>query len=457
MGGINTKNVNINDIVEFKKLIVEFDHLRDSGRTIEDIHSILMSKNDGNDKRWTRSNGRLERKDTCNDVQSIAKVTKKQQLSNKTVQERKKISLEIIQPMYSYLTVVDRVNVSRTSNNYKNALKRSEYWQEIVINFNEYDKKFGYPLNVWALLMQRKASFKSLVITIGSGESEIIESLVSNCNVTEIEVFKMYVIEDLNYLTCYHHSAIVDLLSDNLPRPMSTESKLKTFFPSYDSSRNKAVIPLLAKSENLRDVRLVIGQPGEADVIRTLRNVTSLTVSVIATAQRNDEDLLYLIGVLLKSIESLPRLTLLELKDNIQTQSGRVQIMSKTLSVKSETLKTLIVRFGKLTRIYDIICPSLELMDINSDLHFGNIYLYEDFQEELIYHEALSKEQQKIASYSLLYDMKGRIVIENPGELQNCKFVGVYYDRRNRISYFNYIHLPKNCVHSIQNNNYMYY
>jgi len=523
MGGINSKNININDIVEFRKLVDEFDHLRDNGSSIDDIHnilmskndnrssiddihSIIMSKNDGNDKLWTRSNGRLERKDihsipvkvtkkqqagnvqkstiakkqqagnahkatiakkqqAC-DVQksTIAKkqqadnvqestITKKQQSSNQSVKEHVQVKTELIQPIYSYLTVVERVNVSRTSKFYHETLKGSEYWQDVVINFNDYDKKFGYPLNAWALLMQRKASFKSIVITIGAGESEIIESLVSNCHVNLIELFKIYVIEDLYYLTCYHHSSIVDLLSDENPRPMSVESKLKSFYSLYDRGLNRgSVIPLLAKSDNLRDVRLVIGQPGEAEMIRKLKNLVSLTVSVIATAQRNDEALLYLVVVLLESIEMLPQLTLLELKDNISLPSKSVQIMSKKLSIKSKTIKTLRVRFGKLTRIYDIHCPSLETVDINPDKFFGNIFLYEDFQDELVHHESLNEEQQNSTSYSLIKGMEGRIVIENPGTYNNGKYVGVYYDRLNRISYFNYIHLPKNCIFLDSNN-----
>jgi hypothetical protein len=39
-------------------------------------------------------------------------------------------------------------------------------------------------------------------------------------------------------------------------------------------------------------------------------------------------------------------------------------------------------------------------------------------------------------------------VIENPKTYNNCKYVGVYYDRLNRIMYFNYIHLPNGTRHA---------
>ena len=445
-----------------------------------------------NDTKWTRRNGRLERRDiTKRTKQQVIKqstnrqklsITKKKQPANrqklsitkkKQPANRQKLSItkkkqpvnrqklnitkkrqavkqtsstkiELIQPIFSYLTIIDRIAVSKTSKFYNNALKASDYWQDIVIDFNEYDKRFGYPLNMWALLMQKKASFKALVITIGSGESEIVQSLVSNCKVNQIEKFKMYVTEDLFYLTCYHHSTI-DLLTDENPVPISVESKLKTFYDLYDCMKNEgSVIPKLAQSYYLRDVRLVIYQTGDAEMIRTLTNLVSLTVSVVANARR-DEVLIDLIKVLLDSIEMLPQLTLLSLKDNFNflRMNGRVQIMSKKLSVKSKTLKILRVDFGKFTRLYDIQCPLLEIVDINTCRHYGNIYLYEEFRDILLRHEALSKEQQDYTSYSLINDMRGKIVIENPGSYNNCKYVGVCHDRRNRICYFNYIHLPK--------------
>ena len=419
-----------------------------------------------NDTKWTRRNGRLERRDTTKRTkQQVVKqatikkqravkqaTIKKKQPANRqkltitkkrqAVKQTSSTKIELIQPIFSYLTIIDRIAVSKTSKFYNNALKASDYWQDIVIDFNEYDKRFGYPLNMWALLMQKKASFKALVITIGSGESEIVQSLVSNCKVNQIEKFKMYVTEDLFYLTCYHHSTI-DLLTDENPVPISVESKLKTFYDLYDCMKNEgSVIPKLAQSYYLRDVRLVIYQPGDAEMIRTLTNLVSLTVSVVANARR-DEVLIDLIKVLLDSIEMLPQLTLLSLKDNFLRMNGRVQIMSKKLSVKSKTLKILRVDFGKLTRLYDIQCPLLEIVDINTCRHLGNIYLYEEFRDILLRHEALSKEQQYNTSYSLINEINGKIVIENPGSYNNCKYVGVCHDRRNRICYFNYIHLPK--------------
>ena len=81
-----------------------------------------------------------------------------------------------------FLTIIERVQLELTCKYLRNELLKSKYWRCVVINFDASYNFIKHAVFIWKLLCTRKAALKSVVITLGNQELDMISSLLTRCN-----------------------------------------------------------------------------------------------------------------------------------------------------------------------------------------------------------------------------------------------------------------------------------
>jgi len=340
-----------------------------------------------------------------------------------------------------YLTITERVQLEKTCKYFSRELQKSKYWRCVVINFSS--KLFTKnALYIWKLLCTRKAALASVTITLGNREYDIIKSLLTRCNCSNLQKLEVY-ISMINPLSVYDYHLLLgavypdivcDIINYSDQSIKSSITVMKTIDNDYEPNSDRPVFFSLVQSCEIKNLRICCTDIEQADMIQYLKTLKNLTIVICG---ENVTAILQILIHVLKSVERLPLLEFFELRFvelyDVDDRSTVLGITTRSFVVKSNSLKRLKLVLAKKMLIYDIQCPSLEKLEISN----------RNFLESPL---KMSTVNYFLSEYEKDDDVLSRnwkLIEEN--RRAKCDLLGMYIDELAKDCYINYIKLPSLC------------
>jgi len=339
-----------------------------------------------------------------------------------------------------FLTIVERIRLEKCSTYLFGELFQSKYWRCIDINFDEsklYHLKSGF---IWRLLCTRKARLDSVTITLGSKEADVIKSLLSRCDCTNLRTLHIYKasispLSDFQYyflLGTVYPGSTCDVTRNKYCNRMVLDSvtELLKIDKSFRPNTDRSLYSSLVKSSKLRDLRVYCTTVEEALMIQYFETLKCLTVIIRPKAEEN------YVNILLRVINSVQRLPSLRTLELLSVQFVETTVTTSTLIVvKSPTLKRLTINLASGTYIYNINCPLLKRVEVNDKNHLKLPLHFRDLN--FLINEGDNND-------SLPEDWT-LVEVNNEMGTKASDFFGVHVDRVLNICYVNHIKLPRGC------------
>lgn len=320
-------------------------------------------------------------------------------------------------------------------------MTKSKYWKCIDINFDE-SKLFTHnAVFIWKLLCTRKAALKTVVITFGCREEAMIRSLLFRCDCSDLQKLLLYSnVHDRAYhlfLGAAYADNICDVtVSYYINATKLDDSIMSKIDTSYEPSNDRPIYYSLMQSSSLQELRIFCTDSIQADMIQYFKALKCLTVVVVC----EKSDYLQILIRVLESVELLPSLESFEFR-SVGFFGDVSDVTSRLLVIKSSTLKWLKVKLSKATIIYDIQCPSLQKIEINTNI-YGNVYEYPLFIGRL--NHSIGEWEGDDEKLSTNWNFTEEKSNQESNEV--CKFIGIHIEAETKQCYINYVRLPQGCI-----------
>ena len=382
-------------------------------------------------------------------IEKLQENRKNQQIRQETQQNqqirqetrRNQLDHSVLLKATDFLTIIDRVRLEKTCKFVRKKMTKSKYWKCIDINFDESQLFTHNAVFIWKLLCTRKAALKTVVITFGSREEAMIKSLLVRCDCSDLQKLLLYSnVHGRDYhllLGAAYTDNICDVtVSYYINAAKLDDSIMSKIDTSYEASNDRPIYYSLMQSSGLQELRIVCADSIQADMIQYFKALKRLTVVVSC----KKSDYLQILIRVLESVELLPSLESFEFR----SVGFFDDVTSRSLVIKSNTLKSLKVKLAKATIIYDVQCPSLQKIEID-DRIYGNAYEYPLFIGRLNHSIGETEgDDEKLST-------NWNFTEENQESNEVCKFIGIHIEAETKQCYINYVRLPQGCIFNMYN------